>query len=32
MQTEAGFSIDPLKPGETRDLGEIKAVVPGEGD
>jgi len=25
-----GLDIEPLKPGETRDLGEIKAVIPGE--
>jgi hypothetical protein len=31
-QTEAGLNIAPLKPGELRELGDIKAVVPGEGD
>ena len=31
-QTAAGRDVAPLKPGETRDLGDIKAVVPGEAD
>ena len=32
IQTEAGCNVAPLKPSETRDLGDIKAVVPGEDD
>jgi hypothetical protein len=32
IQTAAGVDVAPLKPGETRDLGDIKAAVPGEAD
>jgi RNA polymerase sigma factor (sigma-70 family) len=32
IQTQAGYDIAPLKPGETRDLGDIKAIVPAEND
>jgi hypothetical protein len=31
-QTAAGVDVAPLKPGEARDLGDIKAVVPDEDD
>jgi hypothetical protein len=30
--TLKGPEIAPLKPGETRDLGDVKAIVPGESD
>jgi hypothetical protein len=29
---KAGVNVAPLKAGETRDLGDIKAVVPDEAD
>ena len=28
-ETAHGVDIEPLKPGETRDLGDVKTVVPG---
>jgi hypothetical protein len=29
-ETSEGVDVVPMKPGETRDLGEIRAVIPGE--
>jgi len=29
-ETDQGVDVVPMKPGETRDLGEIKAVIPGD--
>jgi hypothetical protein len=30
VSTDTGPIVTPLKPGETRDLGDVAAIIPGE--